>query len=143
MQLARTLACAALTAAAVATPATAQGNEIGQDFLYTVGTSVQHTLLGQLDATCAFQPDRWTADYGPTHVTGTFVTTGPWAWVRCTIYSWDYEAGDSYFSGNGPVLTGTDYAGPVAARPRIKVCVNAGGTLAGTYVQAREVCRYP
>lgn len=146
MQLSRALAAAALAAAAAAAPAhAADGGKTGtiveQDYVYTVSTSATYTLLGRLDATCTFRPDRWSMDSTPTSVTGVVTTTGGAGWIRCEVFSYGWQVGDNTFYGSGPVFIGEGLAGSVGYRPDVRICVSAGATLAGTDVDTQRVCR--
>lgn len=82
MSVPRTLLATALAAAALATPAAADPT-VGTDLVYTVTAS---DPSGSLTASCVFRPDRWTADYGPTHVYAQAESPfASWTRIRCTI----------------------------------------------------------
>lgn len=126
MPLTSPLLAAALATAALAAPAAATTpSTYGQDYLYTVSVSGS-TLHYRLDAACAFRPDRWTADYGPTQIDG--VATAPGAIhtsVRCEIYLGGDLMGEAGNAATGPVAVASASDTAVGSRPHITVCVTA------------------
>jgi hypothetical protein len=84
------LTAAALTAAAVAaTPAlpatgadSVAASGVGNGITYTIPVNAGSGVAGQ----CTIVADRWTADYGPSHVYATATSPlGIWTRIRCTV----------------------------------------------------------
>ena len=141
MDVPRTLLAAGLAAASLAAPAAAAPSA-GQDLVYTV--TARHKD-GGLVGTCAFRPDRWTADHGPTYVDAVAYGAGVQSTsITCRIYSHGTLAGQADAVTNGPVATiQGERLGPVAYRPYVTVCVTAATTYVADHGQSVESCVTP
>jgi hypothetical protein len=129
------LAVAALAVAGAAVPAAAAQNGVsGAGITYTIPVSAASGVAGQ----CTVVADRWTADYGPTHVYA--VAESPfaaWTRIRCTVTkggtTWvDQEA---YEYGPLAVINEGDGTMPVAG---VTVCAEIESQLT---VDARPSAR--
>lgn len=130
----RTLVGATLAALAAATPASAAlptGAAVG-GIVYTV-----EAHSGSLAASCTVVADRWTADYGPTHVTAVAVSPfGIDTTVRCTVE----KNGTTYVStearGGDPVVSVVNERNGTIPVVGVRVCVWAESQLS---IDARPV----
>lgn len=137
----RTLLGAALAVAALATPATAEPSIPQNAFVYSVSTTGAATASTRVDATCVFQADRWTDDYGATtvHAIGT-TTGGNWISVRCELFQHGWEAGDETWWADLGAVYGTGRMGFIPER-NVTMCVTATGLFAERYVETPRTCR--
>ena len=113
---------AAVLALGVAAPAQAA---VDQSIVYTVRATAGG---GALDATCTFQADRWTLDYGPTHVTAYAATTGVASntSVRCTAYTYGSLSVDAWSWQSGNVATIVNERHGTIGTRSLTFCVEAG-----------------
>ena len=97
----------------------------GAGITYTVPVSAGSGVNGQ----CTIVADRWTADYGPTHVYATATSpAAAWTSIRCTVTKNGTTYVDQGASKNGPyvVVNAGDGTIPVAG---IQVCAEVESQL--------------
>lgn len=116
----RALLGAALAAASLATPASA--DDAGQSLVYSV-TASHPSGAGALEAACAFRPD-WTQEYGPTAIDGVAATAvvGDLT-VTCEIFVAGSLAGAA--TGHGGLVATASGTGGTVGTTYVRVCVTA------------------